>query len=162
MQMYIYRKGLTHLHTVWPEWKDKKWKDLISLWLTWEKKKLVSPTRLEGILFQPIMWQVNRPSTYIFNHMIFLMSYVTFQNTHVDGLFACHIVGWRRIPPNRIRGKLYKKIKKRYGVIEFLLDLPSFCFCCIAQIGRKESEKKERKILRWFLIFYIIILLIYS
>jgi hypothetical protein len=25
----------------------------------------------------------------------------------VDGLFTCHVVGWRRIPPNRIGGKLF-------------------------------------------------------
>jgi hypothetical protein len=27
--------------------------------------------------------------------------------THVDGLFACHVMGWRRIPPNWVGGKLF-------------------------------------------------------
>ncbi len=64
------------------------------------------PTRFGGILFQSTTWQVNRPSTCTFSHMTFLMSYVTFSNTHVDGLFACHVVSWRGIPPNRVGGKL--------------------------------------------------------
>ena len=25
---------------------------------------------------------------------------------HVDGLFTCHVIGWRRIPSNQVRGKL--------------------------------------------------------
>ena len=30
--------------------------------------------------------------TYIFSHITFLMSHVTFSNTHMNDLFACHIV----------------------------------------------------------------------
>jgi hypothetical protein len=33
----------------------------------------------------------------IFNYMIFLMSHVTFKNIHINVLFVCHIVSWRRI-----------------------------------------------------------------
>jgi hypothetical protein len=25
----------------------------------------------------------------------------------MDGLFTCHVVHWRRIPPNQTRGKLF-------------------------------------------------------
>ncbi len=32
-----------------------------------------------------------------------------FQIIHVDSLFNWHVVGWRRIPPNQIRGKLCPK-----------------------------------------------------
>ena len=35
--------------------------------------------------------------------------YVT--KIQVDGLFKCHIVDWRIIPPNRVGDKLFKKKK---------------------------------------------------
>ena len=62
---------------------------------------------LEIVFLQPTMWQVNKPFTCTFSHMTFLMSYVTFSNTHVDGLFSYHVVGWKRIPLDRVGGKLY-------------------------------------------------------
>ena len=45
----------------------------------WEEKKIVYlQLDLEGILLQPTMWQLNRLSMCIFNHMTFLISYVNF------------------------------------------------------------------------------------
>ena len=35
---------------------------------------------MEIVFLQPTTWQVNRPFTYTFSHMTFLMSHVTFSN----------------------------------------------------------------------------------
>ena len=54
---------------------------------------------------------------YLFNFLISKLGRIEFISNpvwknpspihYVDGLFTCHIVGWKRIPPNRIRGKLF-------------------------------------------------------
>ena len=31
----------------------------------------------------------------------------------MDGLFTCHVVGWKRIPPNWIRDKLFPFFNKQ-------------------------------------------------
>jgi hypothetical protein len=50
------------------------------------------PIRFGRILLQPPTCQLNRLLT---------------KSTCVDRLFTCHVVGWRKIPSNRGRGKLF-------------------------------------------------------
>ena len=45
----------------------------------------------------------------------------------VDGLFTYHVVGWKKIPPNRVEGKLYpfyihnSKCKIKKGVFFIII-----------------------------------------
>ena len=45
---------------------------------------------------------------------------------HVDGLFTCHVVGWRRIPPNWAGGKLFPYLNSSALVISKRAELGFF------------------------------------
>ena len=59
------------------------------------------------ILFQPTTYQLNRLFIYVIqkSHMIQNKCYVI--KIYVNDLFKCHVVGWKKISSNQIRGKLF-------------------------------------------------------
>ena len=56
---------------------------------------------------------------------------------HVDGLFTYHVVGWRRIPPNRVEGKLFS----------YLYIYIYMCVCVCVYNNQKMNKERIQFIL---------------
>ena len=79
---------------------------LISRALPPLKRNSLRPTWFGRIILQPITCQLYRLSTYIILKVTWHIKTVMWLKIHVNSLFNRHIVGCRRIPPNRVGGKL--------------------------------------------------------
>ena len=113
------------------------------------------PTWFGGILLQSITWQINRPFTYTFSHITFLMSYVTFWNTHVDGLFVFYVVGWRKTLPNWIGiwdhpGESLPKSDPYTWWMERARAYDSTHALIMRRGDSKKDDKKRRLISSWY------------